>query len=280
MTIFFVHARERFWVGLVILTTNLIAMWAAYLYGREISNTDQVLLAGLAPNGIAVVMLALTATIGIFAGPPAMRRCWADGQKISATLIGFVWFVACSACAAGVILMNPLDLPMSSLDSRLTIVGLAIYVLLMSVLPTAVIGLPGAPTESERGARTSARNAGTSAVGSATERLWRILEDLSRRGPGPAGPKTTILGDGTIATSQGALADLADTSKGAINRGLNALKQDGRIDLETSMQETRITLLTPRAAASCQHHGTGPETPIGTYENAMQQPERVVTGRS
>ena len=109
------------------------------------------------------------------------------------------------------------------------------------------------------------------APGNATE---RSLLDLSNRPPGLVAEKISIASDGTIITSQGTLADLADLSKGAINRGLRALQQAGRIDFHTTNQETRIRIF------GSERPATVPETPSATLKYAVERSERVVPKRS
>lgn len=251
---------EKVWVSFGLITTAAVTLWAAYDYGREISHSDQVLIGGLAPNGLLILGLGLTMIFGMFAGPTAMRRCWTDGNFLFATVAGLAWLGACACSVAIAILINPLDLsvlqPSSTVD-HIVAVCWTIYVLLMSGMTATVLGVhrgPAAPNDALSISTTI--DGAPRQPGRTRERLLSVLQELARRPPGQAGPKVLIADDSTIITSQGVLAGLADLSKSTVNRGLEHLQQAGSIDFETSNQETRIKVLKPQSVSGSERNGT------------------------
>lgn len=237
---------EKVWGGLVVLTTGAVTLWSAYLFGLEIAAPNTVLLLGLGPNGLGVVLVGLLVTVGMFVAPMAMRRRWAVGERLAASLIALAWIAASGLSATLVVRMNPLGLPGWPLgspgDPNQTAIVAVILLLVVTSIPAALF--PASGSQSPRTAsQLAAPTPAVSGMTWSTERLWSVLEQLFERAPGRVDAKTTILADGTIITSQGALADIVDTSKSPISRGLAELQRTGRIEVETNRYETRIKKL-------------------------------------
>ena len=93
------------------LTAAAPVVWAAYLYGREVSRPDVVVADGLAANGLVVVGIGLTLAIIMLSASAVMLRCWTGGHRMASSLIGITWLGTCAAGAATLVLNNPLDIP-------------------------------------------------------------------------------------------------------------------------------------------------------------------------
>lgn len=246
----YVALHELLWVGLVLLTNGAITIWSAYLYGRHITPPETVVIGGLGLNGVAIVLFVLTLNVGMCVGPTAMRKCWSLGERLAPCLLGVVWITACALSAAVVLRTNPLGLPGwppfgGEMDTWMIPVGTIVFILLLitSLVPAALSRADD--VRSWGMADPVSKPTQATATTPSTERLWSLLNNLFQSGPGPVDTKTTVLTDGTIATSQGALADRLDTSKGSIHRGLIELKRLGRIILETNPRQTLIRRAPP-----------------------------------
>lgn len=236
----FAWLPELMWSALVALTIGAITIWSAYLFGLHITGPGFDLVLGLGLNGLAVLVSGLTLTVGIVTAPAAIRRRWAAREPLAASLIGMAWITACALSTALVIRTNPLALPGWPTDSgaagwTYVIVAISVFSLfmIMSIVPAALGTLRG-------GGRSEYRSPYPSPTTRGSERLWILLESLFKLAPGPVDEKTVVRADGTIVTSQGALADMLDTSKGSISRWLLELQEARRINVETASHETRI----------------------------------------
>jgi hypothetical protein len=254
----FASLPELIWSALVVLTTGAVTIWSAYLLGLHITGPGSSLALGLGLNGLAVLVFGLTLTVGVVTAPAAVRRLWAAKEPLAASLIGLAWIIFCALGAVLVIRADPLGLPGWPTDSGAVgmmhvIVAIAVFslFLILSAIPAALVPLDGSRPLFRDGpsVRRAPRPTGTI---SGLEHLWIILEELFQRSPGPVDDKTTILENGTIVTSQRALADMLSTSSGPINRYLRVLRASGRIHLETNKRGTRIT----RIASVCRESAT------------------------
>jgi hypothetical protein len=249
----------------------VLPVWAAYLYGCELSQSGQTWIADLAANGLVFLGLGLTTTLAMFVGPLAIRRYWNAGHGLAGGLMALAWLMACGVNAVAVNLMNPLKLPNLSAEGSPAAIGIAIFFLLVSAVSATLLT---AQPELAMHNDTVSSSVSPPHAGGAQEHLWNILKTLANRGPGQVDPRISISDDGTIITSQDALADVTGLSKTSVNRGLKALRLEGRIDLQTTVHGTRIRIL---GGEQC---GTGQETPIGTPGNAIERRERTGPDRS
>ena len=253
----------------VVVLTATIPLWGAWQIAQNVVSGDDALAWGLNVPGLMVLAFALSLVLWKFAAPALAGHTWPSHRTTAA--IFMVTWVGAIAASAGIVslsggtflsrsIFGSISALQDSQASRVWIASLCWLLLdaIVSLLPTALtnaaawrrmpmIGNANRTTTPAPHLQAKQMLGGLALLPPvpAEDRLARLLESIAAGPSGEVCWGVRLECDGTIVTSQGALAALLNVSKSTINRALELLSKAGCITVCCSARETRIALIEP-----------------------------------
>jgi hypothetical protein len=234
-------------IGVLFLAGSAAAAWSAWFYtGAEIFKAaPEYTVARFLAASSGLVMVAVKSLLPFFLG-----FIW--DHHVPTALIVLVTWLCCLGVCWLTVLFAALEIPtIATLPARfivfLAVIWLAVEVL-AGLLPTAGLAVSAAGRDAlVRNRSFIAANAPNEPSNKSSDDYGNLI-DLLERASVRSRASTDIAGvelgpDGTIRTTQSALARCLKQSKSTINGRLRSLQAEGRIDVRTTPNCTFVRLI-------------------------------------
>jgi hypothetical protein len=270
-------------MGILFLAGSVTATWSAWIYaGAEIFKVTQ----GIAIDRLLAASSGVSVTFIKSLLPFFFGFIW-DHHVPTALIVLVTWLWCVGTCWLTVV-FAALEIPtIATLPTRsiafLAIIWLAVEVL-AGLLPTVGSAVSAAGRDAHvRNRLFIAANAPNAPLNtsSAYGGLMDLLERASVRSRASEPIDGVELGpDGSIRTTQSALARCLKQSKSTVNGRLRSLQAEGRIDLRTTLNCTHIRLirsdeagLQSRAQVDASFPANDPKRVLEPDQNAKNAPK-------
>ena len=234
-----------YWLGLILTllvvpVTAAIPVWAAWQLAQSSITGKPTAAWDVALPDLILAVFTTGIVLWKFAAPVLARETWA-AQPASAFIFGVTWMGSVIACSGLVLLCGADPLKgLSRTNSQLVFVSSWFaFDAITSWLPAALMrkALWG---RAQAHGDTGAGPAAAPLRSRDKDDLLYLVQRLAVQGPGYVEDGVFIEPDGGIITSQAALARLLHISKSTVNKYLNVLRAEDRIEFFTSSRDTEI----------------------------------------